>query len=465
MKADSKNCPLLIELIIFNLFKEYGIELLDDSQKLSALIADYFPHDPKLKRLLIISIRENIPSQILNIITNEQSDFNITIQGIKYKLLDIFMENREYAEQILSIWTCVLFFLKFEENCDSENEVISRLIPDIVKLILPDTIDSMLKVINVESVVYFLSVGINVVDEVHYKNSIEYFEQALASNPNNVIVFGGLGLIYAKIINVKKAIEYFEKAIVIDPDCGDLFNINSLLGKLYESLNNKEKAIEYYEKAITINPNNDEVYNLLGDLYEESGNIIKAIEYYEKYIAINRNDDIAFCNLGFLCYKEGIIEKAIEYYEKAVAINPNEAIYYGNLAFMNNNEGNIAKAIENYEKAVVVDPNNDSVYDNLGDIYNDMGNKVKAIECYEKALEINPDNDSAYNNLRKAKNEITKIEKQRQEIELQIFNPSTSELVDVPEKNISKKGVDRVNFKDHLYMAFGPIAIIHGFFL
>ncbi|MDD4439353.1 MAG: tetratricopeptide repeat protein [Tissierellia bacterium] len=106
------------ELIICNIIKEYGIDIFNNSQKLLALIADYFPNNQKVKRLLTISIKENIPSQIMEIITNKKGDYNIAFQSVRYKLLDVFMENQEFTEQILRIW---IFAIDNKELIDRYN--------------------------------------------------------------------------------------------------------------------------------------------------------------------------------------------------------------------------------------------------------------------------------------------------------------------------------------------------------
>jgi len=55
----------------------YGIQLLQNEQRLCAMISDLFAHDKKTKKLLIFSVKEKVPQQMVLILESEQRDLNL----------------------------------------------------------------------------------------------------------------------------------------------------------------------------------------------------------------------------------------------------------------------------------------------------------------------------------------------------------------------------------------------------
>jgi hypothetical protein len=117
------NKALSVETNIYNIIKEYDIDIINDSQKLSALIADYFPHDPKLKNHLVISVNNKIPVSIYDILKNGKKDSYIHFKQLKQRVLeDVYFNNTEFTDRILGIWTNALLTISEERNYISKQD-------------------------------------------------------------------------------------------------------------------------------------------------------------------------------------------------------------------------------------------------------------------------------------------------------------------------------------------------------
>jgi hypothetical protein len=94
---------LSTEVILANMLQAYGTDLLQNQQRLSAMISDLFAHDNKIKRLLLLSIREYIPAQLVTLTNN--SDRNTQTLAIQHRLIEDAFLQKDAAEQIVNIWT------------------------------------------------------------------------------------------------------------------------------------------------------------------------------------------------------------------------------------------------------------------------------------------------------------------------------------------------------------------------
>jgi hypothetical protein len=109
---------LSTEVILSNMLQVHGSELLQNQQRLSAMISDLFAHDPKSKRLLLLSVRENIPLQLIAIKYFDTSVRTSKIHAIQHRLAEDAFLKEDAAEQIIAFWISALG-LEFEEPEDS----------------------------------------------------------------------------------------------------------------------------------------------------------------------------------------------------------------------------------------------------------------------------------------------------------------------------------------------------------
>jgi superkiller protein 3 len=200
----------------------------------------------------------------------------------------------------------------------------------------------------------YFTKGNNAIENGWHELAIEYYQKAIAADPNYATTYYNMGLAYAKLENYREAIRCYQKAIDIDPNhTAAYYN----MGNAYYNLQNYQEAIRCYQKAIAIDPNLAAAYYNMGIAYADLQNYREAIRCYQKDIAIDPNDAKAYNNMGVA-------------YEKLE---------------------NYQEAIRCYQKAIDIDPNYAAAYDNMGFAYDNLQNYKEAIRCYQKAIEVNPD--------------------------------------------------------------------------
>jgi predicted O-linked N-acetylglucosamine transferase (SPINDLY family) len=98
--------------------------------------------------------------------------------------------------------------------------------------------------------------------------------------------------------NYIQAIQYYDKALAIDPN-----NVAVLINKGYSlnSLGDHIQAIQYFDRALTLNPNN---FNKVAALVDKGaalnglGKYTQAITYIDQALAIDPNNVVALTNRG-----------------------------------------------------------------------------------------------------------------------------------------------------------------------
>ena len=96
------------------------------------------------------------------------------------------------------------------------------------------------------------NIGINQSIRGNYSRAIEYYDKALAVEPNYVSALANKGLALNSLERYYEAIEYFDKALAVEPN-----HVNALTNKglALNSLERYDEAIEYFDKALAVEPN------------------------------------------------------------------------------------------------------------------------------------------------------------------------------------------------------------------
>ena len=247
-------------------------------------------------------------------------------------------------------------------------------------------------------------------DRKEYDEGIKCFQKAIELYDAFAPAWNGIGCAYnykGKIENnpeyYHKAIEYCQKAIELDPDYAAPWNN---LGYAYDKLKNYEQAIECYQKAIELNDKDEVPWSNIGNAYDGLGNHDKAIECFNKAVELNPNYANAWNNLGYAAIRNGEIDKVIKYCQKAIELDPNYAEPWNGLGFAHNARKEYKKAVECCRKAVNIDPHYANAWNNLGYAYGGLSKFRQSYEAYKKALQYDPGNEMYQKNLETAKKRI-----------------------------------------------------------
>jgi Tfp pilus assembly protein PilF len=174
--------------------------------------------------------------------------------------------------------------------------------------------------VTLSNVSALLSRGDIFYDQGNYKQAIQYYDNALAIDPNYKYALYGKGDSLNSLGNYTQAIQYYDKALAMDPNYK-----YALYGKgdSLNSLGNYTQAIQYYDKALAIDPNYKYALYGKGDSLNSLGNYTQAIQYYDKALAMDPNNVNALTGKGNALGGEGNYTQAIQYYDKALAMDPN----------------------------------------------------------------------------------------------------------------------------------------------
>jgi len=226
----------------------------------------------------------------------------------------------------------------------------------------------------------------------NYTQAIRYYDKALAIDPNFKEALNGKGWILNSLGNYIQAITYLDKALAVDPNFKEALNNKGLA---LSGLGNNTLAIKYYDKALDIDPNYKEALTDKGASLNALGNFTQAIPYFDKALAIDPNDKFALYFKGDSLNGLGNYTQAIPYLDKALAIDPNYKVALNAKGLALYGLGNYTQAIQWFNNALAIDPNyKESLY-NKGESLNALGNYSQAIPYLDKALAIDPNYEDA----------------------------------------------------------------------
>ena len=221
------------------------------------------------------------------------------------------------------------------------------------------------------------------------KQASEYFERALAINPNAAVAWFELALIKDAQQNLTEATLFAEKAVTLDPE-NKWYLL--LLGDFYKNLRRYDDASEVINKMIALNPENIENYYELASVHILNNDLKKAIAVYDglekKY---GPKEDIIIQKQKIYLEMNNT-DAAIDEIQKLVTAYPGQVKYLGVLAELYQKVGESEKALETYKKINEIDPNNPFVQLSLAEYYERAGEKENAQKALRKAFE-NPDLD------------------------------------------------------------------------
>ena len=129
------------------------------------------------------------------------------------------------------------------------------------------------------------------------------------------------GIIEGKSGSLKKAIDYFGQAIRTDPKFVLAYYNRALT---LHQLGEERRAIKDYSQAIRLEPNFADALAARGVAYENLGQYEQAIKDYSEAIRLNPKVAVNFANRASAYDKLGQPREAIRNYEEAIRLNPSD---------------------------------------------------------------------------------------------------------------------------------------------
>lgn len=108
------------EMILRNMIEIYGLELLQQEQRLSALISDLFAQDIKIEKLLLISIKEQVPQRIAEWIESDERE--VKLKSLELQLHEDSFLHEDVSRQIVMFWRKAIE----QEELDDSFEIVGQ---------------------------------------------------------------------------------------------------------------------------------------------------------------------------------------------------------------------------------------------------------------------------------------------------------------------------------------------------
>jgi tetratricopeptide (TPR) repeat protein len=162
-------------------------------------------------------------------------------------------------------------------------------------------------------------------DQERYEEAKEFFEKAVANQPNDATLLIQLGITCDHLDDLECAERVSRQAIQIDPTYAEAYNF---LGYYYAERGIKlDEAVELIQKAMELQPNDPNITDSLGWAYFKKGDYSKAVEILQTAVSLIDETNafgssVILEHLGDAYHKAGELEKAREYWKEATEAAP-----------------------------------------------------------------------------------------------------------------------------------------------
>lgn len=222
-------------------------------------------------------------------------------------------------------------------------------------------------------------------------NSISAFKLALERDVENPFYNNSLAYAFSKAELYDDAIEFYQKAIAINPDNEWTAIVCQALGAIYgEIKGNIEAAVATYQAGIILDADNYELHIALGDIHMAEYDLDKAIRAYCDAILLNPDDYRGYFKAGTALWEKDYFEEALVAYHKTIEINPENAFAQNNLGILYmDGLGDAEEALEYFEEAIALNANYTIAYFNAGRASQMMDFTNDAANYYQMAIDLN----------------------------------------------------------------------------
>lgn len=157
-------------------------------------------------------------------------------------------------------------------------------------------------------------------DMFNYKQSVEYFQKAIALNPTQSRWIYEMALIYYAIPDEQNSLKYMieagEKGYKKDNEY--LTNLSTA----YLNAGKPEEGIALLKDLLAKRPSDISILNSLAEAYYDTKKYDDAINYYDQLLALDKNNATALYMIGMSFQKKGEKEKGMALCDKAIQMDP-----------------------------------------------------------------------------------------------------------------------------------------------
>jgi TolB-like protein/Flp pilus assembly protein TadD len=221
------------------------------------------------------------------------------------------------------------------------------------------------------------------------KKAVEYFQQAIAKDPNYALAYAGLADAHALLPiyaatpprdDVRKALDAARKAVGLDDTLAEAHT--SLANALGADMQFAE-SIKEFQRAIALNPNYATAHQWYGEALQSDGRFEEAVTELRRAQELDPLSLIINASLGITLVSARHYDEAIEQLRKTIEMDPTFYPAYWFLGDAFRNKGDLSQAIVEYERAAQLD-SDPIVLGALGHAYATAGRKEDARKVLDK---------------------------------------------------------------------------------
>lgn len=219
-----------------------------------------------------------------------------------------------------------------------------------------------------------------------FNKGIEYFEQAIAKDPNFALAYSGLSFCYmnqtdwvfAPKESVPKARHAVENALRIDESLAEAHTMHAMILLQYDW--DWVAAEREFRRAIEIDPNYALGRTFLAWHLAAMGRFDEGIEEDKRALELDPLSPAANADLGWDLYFARRYDEAIEQLQKAIDLEPNYWLSHVLLGRCYEQKGKLHEAVEQFEKARQIEDSIPEVLAAVGHGYALSGRKSEALK-------------------------------------------------------------------------------------
>jgi adenylate cyclase len=230
---------------------------------------------------------------------------------------------------------------------------------------------------------YFL----NRKNEADARRAIDYFQQALAKDPNDAPAYAGLADSYSSFAfplgvvtpreAMPKAKEAAQRALAIDNALGEAHTSLAYIAFFYDW--DWAAAERGFKRAIELNPNNADTHHWYSHFLMGQGRIEESLIQSKRALELSPFDILFNIHLGWHYLNARQYDQALDQIEKTVEMDKNFAQTYPWLGLILEQKGRYAEAIAAFQKALELFPGGSSIAEaELAHAYAVSGNREAA---------------------------------------------------------------------------------------
>ena len=227
------------------------------------------------------------------------------------------------------------------------------------------------------------------------RKSIEFFEQAIAKDPNYAVAYGGESQAWSLLSaynaaspadSYPQAEAFARKALAVDPNCAEALVGLACVKARYQF--DVEGALKDYERAIQLSPNDATAHHWIGgDCYAATGRHDEEVAELKRALELDPLSLIISSNLGVAYVRAGRLEEAVAQFRKTLNVDEHFYPVHREYGLALELQGKIPEAISQYERTVEL--TDDPIpLGALARIYGIAGRKDEARKIFDKLREL-----------------------------------------------------------------------------